>query len=223
VSGRSRALIAASLLAADFTNLGEEVRAVESAGADWIHFDITDGHFVENLTMGPLVVEAIRPITKLALDVHLMIEDPARFIKPFARAGADSISVHVETTRHLIRVLEMIRAHNIKAGVVLSPAIGPEQLKWVLDYVSHILVLTVSPGFGGQRLLPHSYDRIRMVAAMVRDHGSDILIQADGGVNLTTIAPLADAGVDVFTLGSALFSSDDYGAMIPRFRKEAGR
>ncbi len=216
-------MIAASLLAADFTNLGEEVKAVEAAGADWIHFDITDGHFVENLTMGPQVVEAVRPITQLPLDVHLMIEEPVRFIDSFARAGADSISVHVETTRHLIRVLEMIRSYDVKAGVVLSPSVAPEQLRWVLDYVSHILVLTVSPGFGGQTLLARSYDRIRLVADMVSDHGVDILIQADGGVNRATIAPLARAGVDVFTVGSALFSSPDYGATMASFRKEAGR
>ncbi len=213
--------IAASLLAANFAALGEEVKAVEDAGVDWIHFDITDGHYVQNLTMGPQVVRAIRPLTTLPLDVHLMIEEPQRFIEPFAQAGANSMSVQLESTRHLRRVLEQINSYGVRAGVVLSPTVEPERLRWILDVVQQVVVLTVSPGFGGQQLIPNSYERIRLVAAMIADHNSEILIQVDGGVNTATIQSLARSGADVFTVGSALFDAPDYADLVTQLRREA--
>jgi len=216
---QSQKMIAASVLSADFTKLGKEIEDVEKAKADWIHFDITDGHFVQNLTMGTLAVEAARRTTDLPLDVHLMIENPERFIEMFAEAGADYISVHCETTRHLNRVIQTIRACNVRPGVAIRPAAPFEQLRWILEYVDYVLVLTVNPGFGGQKILSNSAERIRTLADSIKSSGRDILIQADGGINLETIHMLSEAGVNIFTVGSALFGSDDYTTTIQRMRK----
>ena len=212
-------MIAASLLSADFTKLGQEIRDVEQAKADWIHFDITDGHFVPNLTMGTLAVEAARRSTSLPLDVHLMIEHPERFVDMFAKAGADYISVHYEATLHLNRVVQMIRACHVHPGIAIGPTVPLEHLRWILEYIDYVLVLTVNPGFGGQKIISNSVERIKTVARDVASLGRDILIQADGGINLDTIRMISDAGVNVFTVGSALFTSQNYKATISDMHK----
>ena len=212
-------MIAASVLSADFARLGEEIKAVEKAKADWIHFDITDGHFVQNLTMGTLAVKAARKSTSLPLDVHLMIENPERFVQMFAEAGADYISVHYESTLHLNRVVQLIRNCNVHPGVAIGPTVPPEQLRWILEYIDYVLVLTVNPGFGGQKIISNSAERIQIIAKMIEMSGRDILIQADGGVNLDTVKMLSDAGVNVFTVWSALFGSENYGVTIENMHK----
>lgn len=215
-------LIAPSILSADFTRLGEEIKAVETAGADWIHIDVMDGHFVPNITMGPIIVEAARKSTRLPLDVHLMIENPDAYIQDFARAGADWISVQVETCVHLNRTIQLIRETGAKAGVVLNPATPLSAVEWVLADVDYILVMSVNPGFGGQKFIENSLERIRrirgMIDAAVPDARTRPLIQIDGGVNRATIARIAAAGVDVFVAGSAVFGSPDYKKTIDDFR-----
>lgn len=215
-------LIAPSILSADFTRLGEEIKAVETAGADWIHIDVMDGHFVPNITMGPIVVEAARKSTRLPLDVHLMIENPDAYIQDFARAGADWISVQVETCVHLNRTIQLIRETGAKAGVVLNPATPLSAVEWVLADVDYILVMSVNPGFGGQKFIENSLERIRrirgMIDAAVPETQTRPLIQIDGGVNSATIARIAAAGVDVFVAGSAVFGSPDYKKTIDDFR-----
>ncbi len=211
-------LIAASVLSADFTRLGDEIRQVEKSGADWIHFDVTDGHFVQNLTMGTLAVEAAGSVTSLPLDVHLMIENPEKFIKMFAEAGADFISVHYEAARHLNRVIQLIRDAGVRPGIALGPATPISHLEWILEYVDYVLILSVNPGFGGQSYIPNSMSRIEKVRQMADRSGRDILIQADGGINLSTIEAFASAGVNVFTVGSALFGSSNYTETIETMR-----
>lgn len=215
-------LIAPSILSADFSRLGEEIRAVEAAGADWIHIDVMDGHFVPNITMGPLVVEAVRRVTKLPLDVHLMIETPDRYIADFARAGADYIAVQVEACVHLHRSVQLIKEAGVKAGVVLNPATPASALKWVLEDVDFVLVMSVNPGFGGQQFIPSSLEKIAELRRMIQERGLSTLIQVDGGVNAGTIAAVAEAGADVFVAGSAIFGSPDYAATIRGFRQLIG-
>ena len=212
-------LIAPSILSADFARLGEEVKAVDRAGADWIHIDVMDGHFVPNITMGPLVVEAVRRSTSLPLDVHLMIEQPDRYIEAFAKAGADYISVQVEACPHLHRSLSMIRDLGKKAGAVLNPSTSPESLRWVLPDLDFILVMSVNPGFGGQVFIRQSLDKITRIRQMLQQLRPEVLIQVDGGINAATIAEVAAAGADVFVAGSAVFGSDDYGATIKKLRR----
>ena len=211
-------LIAPSILSADFTKLGEEIRAVEKAGANWIHVDVMDGHFVPNITMGPLVVGAVRRATSLPIDVHLMIENPDRYIPAFAEAGADWISVHVETCTHLNRVIQLIRECNCRPGVVLNPATPLSTIDWTLELIDYILVMSVNPGFGGQSLIPSSLEKIRRLREMIVARGLSTIIQIDGGVNTDTIGDISDAGVDVFVAGSAVFGSDDYQRTISGFR-----
>jgi ribulose-phosphate 3-epimerase len=221
-------LIAPSILSADFSRLGEEIHAVEAAGADWIHVDVMDGHFVPNITMGPIIVEAARKSTRLPLDVHLMIENPDTYIPAFARAGADWISVQVEACVHLNRTLHLIREVGAKAGVVLNPATPVSAIEWVLDDVDYILVMSVNPGFGGQKFIENSLERIRRIRGMIekkstaaQDPGTaQPLIQIDGGVNSSTIAKIAEAGADVFVAGSAIFGSPDYRSTIDEFRRQ---
>ena len=218
-------LIAPSILSADFSRLGEEIRAVEAAGADWIHIDVMDGHFVPNITMGPIVVEAARKSTQLPLDVHLMIENPDAFIPAFAKAGADWISVQVETCVHLNRTVHLIRENGAKAGVVLNPATPVSAIEWILADVDYILVMSVNPGFGGQKFIENSLERIRKIREMIGKNTSDSrkpLIQIDGGVNIDTIERISHAGVDVFVAGSAIFGSPDYGKTIEAFRSKLG-
>ena len=217
-------LIAPSILSADFLKLGEEIRAVEAAGADWIHIDVMDGHFVPNITMGPIVVEAARRSTRLPLDVHLMIENPDAYVQDFIKAGADWISVQVETCVHLNRTIQLIKALGAKAGVVLNPATPLSAVEWVLNDVDYILVMSVNPGFGGQKFIENSLERIRRIRDMI-DAALPVsqnrpLVQIDGGVNSTTISRVASAGADVFVAGSAIFGSLDYKRTIDVFREK---
>ncbi len=215
-------LIAPSILSADFAKLGEEIMAVEAAGADWIHIDVMDGHFVPNITMGPLVVEAAKRSTPLPLDVHLMIETPDRYIRDFVNAGADYITVQVEACVHLHRTIQMIREAGAKPGAVLNPATPVSALEWVLPDLEVVLIMSVNPGFGGQRFIEGSLDKIRDLRHRIAERHASTLIQVDGGVNVETIARIAEAGADVLVAGSAVFGSLDYGETLRRFRELIG-
>lgn len=201
--------IAPSILSADFSKLGEEIKEVEKAGADYIHVDVMDGHFVPNITIGPLVVDAIRPITNLPLDVHLMIEQPDLYIKDFVDAGADIITVHVEATKHLHRTLELIRSHNIKCGVVLNPATPVDAIQHVLHMVDMVLVMTVNPGFGGQSFIHEASKKIEELAKLKSANDLSFEIEVDGGVNKETARICADLGADVLVSGSAIFNEEN--------------
>ncbi len=216
-------LIAPSILSADFTRLKEEIQAVEAAGADWIHADIMDGHFVPNLTFGPMVVEAVRRTTGLPIDVHLMISEPDRYISGFAKAGATCISVHAETCTHLNRTVQLIRDSGARPGVVLNPATPVETLRWILEYLDLVLVMSVNPGFGGQRFIPNSIAKITLLRTMISERGLHTLVEVDGGVSPQTIADIAAAGADVFVAGSAVFNSPDYRQAILTLRQLANR
>jgi len=211
-------LIAPSILSADFSRLGDDIRAVERAGADWIHIDVMDGHFVPNITIGPLVAEAVNRVTDLPLDVHLMIEAPDRYIPAFAEAGADWISVHAETCIHLHRTLSLIRDQGARPGVALNPATPLSALQWVMEDIDYVLIMSVNPGFGGQSFIPQSLERIRAVREMAASGNPELIIQVDGGVNGKTIRDIADAGADCFVAGSAIFGKGDYAAVIAEMK-----
>jgi ribulose-phosphate 3-epimerase len=210
--------IAPSILAANFAKLGEEIHDVEKAGADYIHVDVMDGHFVPNITMGPGVVEAIRPITSLPLDVHLMIEDPDRYVPDFVKAGADIVTVHVEACPHLHRTIHFIKEQGAKPGVVLNPATPIESIQHILNDVDLVLFMTVNPGFGGQSFIESVLSKIRKLRKMIAESGLDVEIEVDGGVNETTIKLCKKAGADVFVAGSAIFKKDDRKAAIDALR-----
>ncbi len=212
-------LIAPSILSADFARLGEEIKAVEAAGADWIHIDVMDGHFVPNITIGPLVVEAARKVTDLPLDVHLMIEKPERYIQDFVDAGSDLISVQVETCVHLNRTIQVITEAGAKPGLVLNPATPLSTLKWELPHVYHVMLMSVNPGFGGQKFIASTLEKIRDLKQLIEDQKLDTLIEIDGGVNLNTIADISAAGADIFVAGSAIFKSPDYAETIAQFKE----
>ncbi len=216
-------LIAPSILSADFAKLGEQIKAVEAAGADWIHIDVMDGHFVPNITMGPIIVEAARRSTSLPLDVHLMIENPDRYINDFAKAGADWISVHAEACIHLNRTIQMIREAKARPGVVLNPATPLSAIEWVLEDVDFVLIMSVNPGFGGQAFIENSLDKIRALRSVIQKKGLSTLIQIDGGVNDKTIVKIAEAGADVFVAGSAIFGSKNYSETIQGFKAKIGK
>lgn len=199
--------IAASILAADFARLGEQVREAEAGGADYIHVDIMDGHFVPNISFGPLIVRAIRPITNLPLDVHLMIEKPERYTPDFAKAGADLITVHQETCPHLHRTIEEIKAMGVKAGVTLNPATPLPTLTEILPYVDQVLIMSVNPGFGGQSYIPTSSAKLAQIRSMLNDIGSGADVEVDGGVNPETVREVVDAGANVLVTGSAVFNT----------------
>lgn len=203
-------MIAPSILSADFTCLGKEIEAVSNAGADWIHIDVMDGHFVPNITMGPLVVEAVKGVTELPLDVHLMIDNPDQYIADFACAGADYISVQVEVCPHLHRTIHMIKENGAKAGAVLNPGTGLTTIDYILEDLDFVLIMSVNPGFGGQSFIPSSLEKIRALRTLIDELELPTLIQVDGGVNTTTIAQVSEAGADVFVAGSAIFNCDDY-------------
>jgi ribulose-phosphate 3-epimerase len=213
-------LIAPSILSADFAKLGDEIKAVEAAGADWIHADVMDGHFVPNITIGPLVVEAIKRVTTLPIDVHLMIENPDNYIAAFAAAGASYISVQVETCNHLNRTVHLIKDCGAQAGVVLNPSTPLASLDLILEYVDYVLIMSVNPGFGGQAFIPNSVNKIDALRKSIQERGLSVLIEVDGGVNEKTIAQVVAAGADVFVAGSAIFGSQDYEATIQSLRQK---
>jgi ribulose-phosphate 3-epimerase len=210
--------IAPSILSADFSKLGEEIIAVEKAGADYIHVDVMDGHFVPNITIGPLIVAAIRPITKLPLDVHLMIENPDQYIEAFAKAGADYVTVHVEACRHLHRTVQNIKSYGIKAGVVLNPATPVESIQHIIGDIDMVLLMSVNPGFGGQIFIPEVLPKIRKVKELADQKGLDIEIEIDGGVNSETAKLCMEAGANVLVAGSAIYNQEDYAKAISLIR-----
>ena len=213
--------IAPSILSADFARLGDEVRAVAAAGADYIHVDVMDGHFVPNITIGPLVVEAVRRVTDLPLDVHLMIENPDRYIPDFAKAGSDIIVVHAEATNHLHRTIQLIKSFGKKAGVSLNPATPLNVLEYILEELDLVLLMTVNPGFGGQSFIEACLPKIHALRGMLDKRGLETELEVDGGVKTDNIDRIAHAGADVFVAGSAVFGSPDYAATIAELKRRA--
>lgn len=206
--------IAPSILSADFSKLGEEIRDVEKGGAELIHVDVMDGHFVPNITIGPLVVESIRPITKLPLDVHLMIENPDQYIESFAKAGADYITVHVEACPHLHRTIQLIKSFGVKAGVVLNPATPVQWIEPILEELDIVLLMSVNPGFGGQKFIPSVLNKIKQVKDLAIQKGVTLEIEVDGGVNEQTAPLCVEAGATILVAGSAVYNQEDRGKAI---------
>ncbi len=213
--------IAPSILSADFAKLGEEVRAIDEAGADYIHVDVMDGHFVPNITIGPLVVAALRKVTDKPLDVHLMIENPDLYIADFAKAGADIITVHQEAVPHLHRTVQLIKSFGKQAGVSINPATPVETLDVILDELDLVLVMSVNPGFGGQALIPSALDKIRALRQSLSRRGLATELEVDGGVKVDNIHEVVAAGANVVVAGSAVFNSGDYAATLAALRESA--
>lgn len=201
--------VAPSILSADFSRLGEEIKDVEKGGADYIHVDVMDGHFVPNITIGSLIVEAIRPITSLTLDVHLMIENPDNYIPEFAKAGADIITVHVEACPHLHRTIGLIKSFGIKAGVVLNPHTPVSMIQHIIEDIDMVLLMTVNPGFGGQSFIPTVLPKIKEVATLIQERNLSVDIEVDGGVNKETAVLCREAGANVLVAGSAIYKQKD--------------
>jgi len=214
-------MIAPSILSADFSRLGDEIRAVEAAGADVIHIDVMDGHFVPNITIGPLIVKAVRKVTQLPLDVHLMITDPDRYLQDFIDAGADWITVHVEACTHLHRTLSYIRSQGKKAGAVLNPATSLTTLEYVLGDLDLVMLMSVNPGFGGQSFIESSLDKIAKLRKMLDAVNPGAGIEVDGGVSPATIGKIASAGANIFVAGSAVYGAKDYQAVIREMKQLA--
>ena len=215
--------IAPSILSADFARLGEEVRNVEAAGADMIHFDVMDNHYVPNLTIGPMVCQAIRPHVQIPIDVHLMVRPVDRIIPDFAKAGANIISFHPEATEHLDRTLQLIRDHGCKAGLAFNPGTSLNYLEYVMDKVDLILIMSVNPGFGGQSFIPHTLKKIAEVRKLIDASGFDIMLEVDGGIKTDNIAAVAAAGADTFVAGSAIFGQPAYASVIAGMRRELAK
>ncbi|MBM7665113.1 ribulose-phosphate 3-epimerase [Solibacillus kalamii] len=213
--------IAPSILAADFAKLGQEVKEVEAAGAELIHIDVMDGHFVPNISFGAIALEAIRPLSTLPMDVHLMIENPDQYIEQFAKAGADYITVHVEACRHLHRTIQLIRSHGVKPGVVLNPHTPIETIQHILEDVDMVLFMTVNPGFGGQKFIESVVPKVEALSKIIKERGLNIEIEIDGGINAETIVPCAKAGATVFVAGSAIYSKEDRAQALQEI-KQAG-
>ncbi|HKX29064.1 MAG TPA: ribulose-phosphate 3-epimerase [Blastocatellia bacterium] len=213
--------IAPSILSADFTRLGEQISSVERAGASYIHVDVMDGHFVPNLTIGPFIVEWVRRATNLVIDAHLMIENPDQFIGAFAAAGAKMISVHPETTYHLHRTLNYIRQHGCEAGVVLNPATPLAMIEEVLREVDYVLLMSVNPGFGGQKFIPSTLDKLKRLKTMIRASGSHARIEIDGGIGPENAAEVVAAGAQILVAGSAIFNRPDPGAAVGELLRAA--
>ena len=203
------ALIAPSILSADFSNLSQQIRLTEIGGADWIHCDVMDGHFVPNITIGPIIVKAAKKCSKLPIDVHLMIENPDKYLEAFANAGANYISVHIEEVVHLNRTINRIKELGCKAGVVVNPATPINRIFDIAEYIDLLLIMTVNPGFGGQKFITNSIRRIEEAVSLRKKFNSNFLIEIDGGVNKETIVEAKKAGVDVFVAGSAIFHADN--------------
>lgn len=211
--------IAPSILASDFSKLGEEIKDVERGGADYIHVDVMDGHFVPNITIGPLIIDSIRPLTGLPLDVHLMIEKPDRYIEAFAKAGADIITVHQEACPHLHRTLQLIKSYGVKAGVVINPATPAESIRPILQDVDLVLLMTVNPGFGGQSFIPSVVKKISQISEWRKEERLSFEIEIDGGVNTDTARICTEAGADVLVAGSAIFKQSDRKKAIDQIRE----
>jgi ribulose-phosphate 3-epimerase len=214
--------IAPSILSANFLKLGEEIKAAEAVGADMLHIDIMDGHFVPNITIGPFIVESIRKVTSLPLDVHLMIEEPDKYLGDFIKAGADYLTVHYEASVHLHRTIHWIKESGVKAGVSLNPATPVWSLEHIIPDVDIALLMSVNPGFGGQEFIPQIIDKIKALKHFIKEKGLSPFIEVDGGVKLDNAKDIASAGADILVMGSAFFNSDDYGTTIKRLRKRLG-
>ncbi|MFC0301467.1 ribulose-phosphate 3-epimerase [Virgibacillus soli] len=213
--------IAPSILSADFAELGKEIKDVEAGGADYIHVDVMDGHFVPNITIGPLIVEAIKPITNLPLDVHLMIENPDRYIEMFANAGADIITVHQEACTHLHRTIQLIKSSGVKAGVTINPATPVDMIREIIHEVDLVLIMTVNPGFGGQSFIKEMLSKIKQVATWRKERGLAFEIEVDGGVNQETATLCVEAGADVLVAGSAIYNKTNRKEAIQTIRQAA--
>lgn len=214
--------IAPSILSADFAHLAEEIRKVEEAGADMIHVDVMDGHFVPNFTIGPPIVRAIRKVTRLPLDVHLMMTNPDDFIPDFIKAGSDYLTVHVETCPHLHRTIQSIKENGVKAGVTLNPATALSLVEPILPFVDLLLIMSVNPGFGGQSFIPQVLDKVREARRMIDEKKLSVELEVDGGLKVDNVGAIAQAGADIFVAGSAVFHSKDYKETLEKMRQAIG-
>jgi len=214
--------IAPSILSANFLNLEEEIKSAEKAGADMLHIDIMDGHFVPNITIGPFIVESIRKSTSLPLDVHLMIEEPDKYLVDFIKAGADYLTVHYEASIHLHRTIQQIKESGVKAGVSLNPATSILSVEYILPDIDFVLLMSVNPGFGGQEFIPHVMHKITALKKFIKNRGLSTLIEVDGGIKLENAKDVVSAGADILVMGSAFFNSKDYRSTIKKLRRNLG-